>query len=640
MNQIKIKEIKISNFGGVANATYNFDDETTIVRGKFGSGKSSAYFAYLWALGFNIPSWEPMIEGYRLLKVKTEAFVTLDVDGVKYVIGKTNEPKYKANKFTGEEEYTGTSFAYWFDEQQLEATVYKNKIAELFGVDYFTLELLSNLSLFNNDDGKRWDKVERRKFLFKLFDLDGKIAELSSLPDFEPLKEWLEKGNDEIAINQILNKRKTDIDNEIKTSNVIIQEKMKEMQDYSVFNFEALEQEKKKLAEEVESIEKNSFGENLNRMSEEKQKELQELTFKQLEEQSKIRDQEFDLNMRKLGFEKELREIEDTLSYCQEKLDKANDKGLELVTLREDLEVLSFSEEDKNCPMCKQKLPEDVLAERLANFEKDKLNKINQYDIEIRENNDARIDLEKKIAELSQQKSVKEGQIDFITGEQIRIDYSKYNEITIKIEEVKAEIEKLKDIDSNQTVADKKQELKTQYEEVLIKLSKKEELEKAQAKINELKDRVRSLGVLDAERINQKQALQKYIQAKVALVNESVNNSFEGVKYNFFHWLAAGNAKDFESICEAVLIENGCEYDSLSSGQRVKADLFTNKSLRKILGVKFPQFVDDTVLFGFKDGNIENNEWQTIYLVTDNSVKPPITLISEVYSLKDCDIRK
>ena len=99
MKKIFIEQIEVSNFGGVAKATYTFGKDTNVLAGRSGSGKSSAYNAYLWALGFNVPTWEPLLEGYRLLKVKTEARVTLNVDGVKYVICKTNEPKYKINKF-------------------------------------------------------------------------------------------------------------------------------------------------------------------------------------------------------------------------------------------------------------------------------------------------------------------------------------------------------------------------------------------------------------------------------------------------------------------------------------------------------------------------------------------------------------
>jgi hypothetical protein len=119
------------------------------------------------------------------------------------------------------------------------------------------------------------------------------------------------------------------------------------------------------------------------------------------------------------------------------------------------------------------------------------------------------------------------------------------------------------------------------------------------------------------------------------MVNQSVNENFVGVKFNFFHFLSATAAKDFELICECTL--KGTEYSALSSGEKVYADWLTNNSLRKILNINVPQFIDDVVLSTLDKTNYD---WQRIDLITtQNKLIDNVILIKDCYSLKDCDIK-
>ena len=635
MKKIFIEQIDVSNFGGVAKATYTFGKDTNVLAGRSGSGKSSAYNAYLWALGFNVPTWEPLLEGYRLLKVKTEARVTLNVDGVKYVICKTNEPKYKINKFTYEEEYVGTDFKYFIDEQELTAGAYKDKITELYGVDYFTLELLSNTSLFNNEDGKRWDKNERRKYLFKLFDLDNKIAELSSNPEFEPIKEYLLKNNDEMEINQILNTMKTNIENEMKSNQVIMEEKQNELAEYNAIDFSVLEGRKTELSSILDKLTSESKENSVNTLFEEKQKEISSVQLeinKLMSEKSAV---EQDFKRRQFDCESKLKSTQQDIQFCNNKIKRLENEIQDAEIELEDIGNEKFDENSTICPTCKQTLPDDKIQELRNNFESNKETRIEKCRNSLENARSERENVLDRINTLQEQESALNAQLEAIRGEEQKDYDCDIQKLVEQKDKLVAELSTVETSDNTKEVAEKISALKVEYENVVRELAKKDNIEKINARIEELKTRARELGVQDAERISKKQALKKYKDAKVELINESINNNFDTVRYLFRHYLGAGAAKEYEDICTCTL--NNVAYEGLSSGQKVKADMFTNNSLRKILNVDIPQFIDDCVLSDFE---FSDKAWQVVYLVTDNSTAPNLTLVRDVYSVDDCDVKK
>lgn len=633
MNKITIEKISLQNFGGVARGEYNFIYGANTIESASGTGKSSAYLAYLWALGFNVPTWEPMLDGYRLHKAKTEVVINLNVGGIKYTLSKTNEPKYKVNKFTGEEEYSGTGYEYYLDGQKLNAGDYQNKVAELFGVDYFTLELVSVIDLFNTEDGNRWNKNERRKYLFKLFDLENKIKELGQEKEFECLKEYIEKGKDELEINQILNTMKTNIEKELNSNQVLLEDKQKELGEYNAIDFNVLENQKLKLNAEIERLTNEQQEAGKNTILVEKNEQLAKLKNDLFQVQNKNSAVELDYNRKVNTLTRDLESIEQDIKFCEEKITRLSNELEDLDIEKQTIEEETFDKAKAVCPTCKQDLPTEKVNELIANFESDKekrlsniTNKHENSTIEQRNTQDRANTLsERKQAILGQLNELKE---NVPTKEDT-------SEIEKQITDLQTEIANIDQTDTTKVIRDKIAELKIDYENVIRESSKKDNIEKITNRINDIKARDRELAIQDSERIAKKNALQKYTARKVEMVTEQVNTHFEKIKYNFFRWLSQSASKSYESIAEATL--DGVEYESMSSGQKVKANLYTNNSLRKILGLNIPQFVDDVVLSDLQN---DEKDWQTIYLLTNNNKKLNLTLVKDIYTLDDCDVRK
>lgn len=633
MNKIFIEKISLQNFGGVARGEYNFINGANTIESASGTGKSSAYLAYLWALGFNVSTWEPMLDGYRLHKAKTEVVINLNVGGIKYTLSKTNEPKYKINKFTGEEEYSGTGYEYYLDGQKLNAGDYQNKVAEIFGVDYFTLELVFVIDLFNTEDGNRWNKNERRKYLFKLFDLENKIKELGQEKEFECLKEYIEKGKDELEINQILNTMKTNIEKELNSNQVLLEDKQKELGEYNAIDFNALENQKLKLNAEIERLTNEQQEAGKNTILVEKNEQLAKLKNDLFQVQNKNSAVELDYNRKVNTLTRDLESIEQDIKFCEEKITRLSNELEDLDIEKQTIEEETFDKAKAVCPTCKQDLPTEKVNELIANFESDKEKRLSTIANKHENSTVEQQNTQDRANTLSERKQAILGQLNELKGNiPMEEDTS---EIEKQIADLQTEIANIDQTDTTKVIRDKITELKIDYENVIRELSKKDNIEKITNRINDIKARDRELAIQDSERIAKKNALQKYTARKVGMVNDEVNKNFENVSYLFYHFLSASASKEYENICTVAM--NGVDYDSMSSGQKVKANLYTNNSLRKILNLNIPQFVDDVVLSDLQN---DEKDWQTIYLLTNNNKKLNLTLVKDVYCLEDCDVRK
>ena len=373
-----IEKIELENFGGIAKGEIQFNEQTNEILGSSGTGKSSFYFGYLWALGFNVPTFEPMIDGYRVKKLATKSTIYLNINNQRYTLGKVNEPQYKVNKFSGEEEYYGTGFKYFFDGNEEPLGNYKQKISDLLGIDYFSLELLSNISLFNNEDGKRWDKNERRKYLFKLFDLENKIKELNGEKEFATIKEYLDKGKEESEIAQLLNTQKTAIEKEQNDNQVIIAEKQKELVEYAKIDFNNMEIQKNTIAIEIEKLSNENKENNLNSLQEEKRTEIARLKA----ELNKIKyinnNLQQEHQMKIYTFQIDLRALEQDIQFCNQKIAKTNSDLEDLEIEKSNWEEMQFDNSSNYCKLCKQELPQDKIAALVLTFEKQKQDKVQE----------------------------------------------------------------------------------------------------------------------------------------------------------------------------------------------------------------------------------------------------------------------
>lgn len=120
-------------------------------------------------------------------------------------------------------------------------------------------------------------------------------------------------------------------------------------------------------------------------------------------------------------------------------------------------------------------------------------------------------------------------------------------------------------------------------------LRKKDEAEKTQKRIEELKRRDTEVNRKIADCESQINLAEKFIRAKVQLIEDSINSQFHFVKFKMFDVCINGSVKE---ICEPMI--EGVPYNSgLNRGAKLKAALDILGTLQNFYSIELPIFIDD-----------------------------------------------
>lgn len=633
MKDIHIIELELKNFAGVAQGTYKFEPTLNEIKGAQGTGKTSSYFAYMWVLGFNVSKWEPKIEVYRIHNIETSVTLKLAVDNLIYTIKRVNTPKYKIDKFTGKEEYYNSNSQFYIDDEKCKTQeAFRLELEKIYGLSYQTIELLSSIDLFNTQSNN-WDSSARRKYLFDLFKINEKTDTLKDLPELESIRDYLEKGKDENAIKQILATEKTSIDKELNANNALLQDKVKELGEYSGLNFNALEERKSEILKEMDTLRNNTDILNQQVVLKELYDKLANLKAQLLDEENKQKNIDIDFQRKSNELNSQLRNVLYEIDTINKNIEEINEKIKLEEIKKKDVENETLSDDETICPTCHQPLPEEEIKRIVKKFNATKAERLQNIVLNISNLNVETQNYRTRLNTLANDKNALETQISTFNDMSQTKDNSLIDKLNQEINEIQDKIKNVGTSD-NEQITTKQKELQSEYENIISQLSQQTNLEKIKSKIEELKARNLELAVEDGKRVEKSNALKKYIEEKVKLVNEEINKHFEKVGYVFFEFNSATAQNEYKSICECVI--DGRTYSCMSSGEKVEANFYTAKSLRKILGANIPQFIDDVAISDVKK---DIKDWQTTYFITDKNYKVPVTLISDVYTLQDCDVR-
>ena len=127
-----------------------------------------------------------------------------------------------------------------------------------------------------------------------------------------------------------------------------------------------------------------------------------------------------------------------------------------------------------------------------------------------------------------------------------------------------------------------------QIQAVTARQSNAELLKKQDARIEELKDEEKKLGVQLANLDNLLHLVDRFVQLKAADVESEVNGSFHMVRWKLFELQVNGGVK---ACCEAQV--GGKDYGSLSNAERVNAGLDIVDTLGQKMGLVLPVWIDN-----------------------------------------------
>jgi exonuclease SbcC len=617
MKKITLRSLTLRNFKKIESLTINFNDQT-FIHGKNGIGKTTIADAYSWLLygkntsdqtDFNVKTLDKNNSPIHKLEHEVQGvFIT---DEKEFKLSRVLLEKWTKKKGADVEEMTGHETKYFIDDVPTSATDFKKFVSEL--LDESFSKTITNPLYFNSR--LKWN--ERREILSAMA---GEITNDQILDAIQ------ENGNDNFDLIELLN-AETTLENEKKKIAVkkrelkdkieVIPARLDELNRMKPEekDFDAIESEivykknaLKAIDDQIENQQKGVQDQQTKISEAQKKKFELENKIESIKQQNKI---DFESSLfadksRLTQIEAELKELSREAETRSDKVEK-NKSEIERINalneiLRADFAKVNASsfeivENSTCCPTCKQSLPNanEIEDELKSNFNRDKLKKLEDIRATGKKNND-----EIKALETENETLLSEVPQLWTKKETLQIEEKSIREkLNVKFEETitpewesllkqisEIQIPELKSVDVSE-LRDKKSEIEKEIESKNLELLSKYEIEKHDARKNELNEekRVLSQELANLEKIEMQ--IDRFNKAKIELIEARVNSKFELVKFKMFETQLNGGESQ---ACECLV--DGVPFNDLNTASRINAGLDIINALQKHFEILAPVFID------------------------------------------------
>ena len=615
--KIKLIELKIENFKGIKDLVIDFA-KTTHIKGRNGTGKTTVFDAYSWLLwdkdssnrkDFNI---KPINEnGDVIHNIECKVTGIIDADGQQIELMKVYKEIWNKKRGSTQETFTGNTTDYYINSVPIKKSDYNARVGSL--IDEKSFNLLSNPIYFN----AILDKKERRTMLLSLIDDVDKDEILKANKDLKELdldnytidelkamaKSSMKKINDDledipVRIDELL-KSKSDIDFEsLEVIKKETEEKIKEIDDTLSNSSDSVEVITKKNAEIQEHIDKmrdiKAEVDNFNNQ------QVASVNAEYEKKRQAFYDTKERLEKEIENSEKDKKFNEQTLEIYQDSVDR-NSENLDASRNRWIEENNKEFNESLNCPVCGKEFDENKKNEIIANFNKNKAEKLaeierqaNSIKININSAEDSIKEIKKEVDKINADIISKRQQLDLL-GEfaevrkkpeikQLPDDYKEHEQA---IEKIKEELKSIASVD-NSRLKDLKENYKRDLEQMIQKLAKKDlnaEIDK-KVKLYEKTEKDLAKEYENNQRIVY--LTEEYIKIYTDLVQDKINEMFKDVKFKLFDTQVNGGIVE---TCEATV--NGVPYSDVNNAGKINAGLDIINTISKKLDASVPIFVDN-----------------------------------------------
>jgi DNA repair exonuclease SbcCD ATPase subunit len=615
--QIRILQLSIRNFKGIKELQIKFGNKTDIY-GDNATGKTTIFDAFTWLLfdkdssnqkDFNIKPLDP--DGEAMHGIETEVEAMLDVNGHELKLKKIFQEKWTKQRGSAEKVFSGHTTDYFLADVPVKKSEYDEKIKSL--ADEKIFKLLTNPLYFNEQ--LHWQ--DRRKILLEMCEDVSDDDVIRTNPKLSALS--LQRSIDDMR--KILMAKRKEINEQLEKIPVRIDEVAKSMPDISGIDFEQL---KSKIgALQMEQEEKRAVISRLQNGGEiaEKQKQLAELETELLKLKNKheerkraaldgLREEADELSIKcknahlTLGLKQN--EI-DSLKRSIERIEKA------IQILREqwakvNAQILIF-EDESVCPMCGQPIPEWQIDEKREKATKEfNLKKSQQLETINKEGKAMKAELEaekQKFSRLTAEFETLKAEYETVKTrldavnakiEEAKLNfpdvtaYPDYKEILQRKQAIEVEITSLRS-GSLEEAARTRAEIADIESEIITlqaELAKKDQAEKAQARIEELKAEEKRLA-REYEKVESELFLtEEFIRTKVQLLTEKINSKFKLARFKLFEQQINGGLQE---VCETMF--NGVPYTDLNNAMKINIGLDIINTLSKHYNFEAPIFIDN-----------------------------------------------
>ena len=613
MKNVVLKEMILRNFKKQKSITIPFSKETEI-HGKNRAGKTTIADAYFWLLygknsldqsDFDLKTLDA--QGKAIPKQEHEVTGVIEVDGESIKLSKIYKEKWTKKRGSETEEMTGHETTYFVNDVPTSAGDYKKKVSEI--IDESISKIVTNPTFFN--EKMQWK--ERRSILSTMTEeiTNSEILETIVLPDVQNIINSGKNIEDEKKVISVKKKRLKD---EIEQIPSRLDENNRQRPDD--LNWGELESESNKLEDEIKSCSEKIDDVNKS-IQEQKDKVLsiqkqkfekeQELDRLGREQTSKLTAKVTERKEKISSLKRDIQGFNDDIKFRDGQIEKNQNLittlGIQNSSLRADFQKVSaqsfeMDESKSCCPTCKRSMDNasEIEEQLRANFNKDKIEKVEQINKDGLSNKNRIEELTKEIdlfkeerKEFVELRDAKQSEVDKLESEtetpSIQI------EPTQEMISLQKEIEAIDvpEIHSEEIseIREKIKELETRKNEVVSKLAIKSQIENIDKRTNELNEQQRTLSqeLADLERIEIQ--IDKFNKAKINLIEDRINSKFKLVKFKMFEEQINGGETE-ACICTVA----GVPYNSLNTELKINASLDIINAFQYHFGIFAPVFID------------------------------------------------
>lgn len=567
MTTVRLENISIQNFKGIAKANISFDNELTEICAENGMGKSSIKNAFEWLLCQNVIDVLPMLNNKEIPDLVTVVSANIVINDYTYEFERTSKGKYILNKDTGKRVKISNESGYKIDGLEYKEKDYKAKIADLLSNGVFeNLQILTDKDYFNSDKFK-W--TDRRKVLFDMCGVQDAVHTIIEKPEYTTIKEYIVKGNATSDIKSMLRKNKTaykDIQNK---NNILIEQKLAENTEIEKIDFAELEEQLK--------IAKDKHSKMLTASKEENQSEqIKELHTKLVE----LTRQKALLENEDLARQGDMRKhIQDLYNECQNIKTQYTIEKDKISTIES--KILTAVETE--CPTCHRPLPKEEIEKANDQIKETNAILLKQLDI----SNSKLQELKNQYEEIKAKFEAENEKFkNFKPNEQI-------NETNNAILALQKTIEGSKDTDLNKLSTEQISSLESQISALERELAKKEYCEENKNRIQKWKDENKDIADVIIQIEQKETALEKYVKEQTDIIIDTVNSKFSnGISWALYKETYKNGEGGVEEDC--VCMYNGKRYSSLSTGEKNITNIEIVKTLQDYYGVNITIMSDNS----------------------------------------------
>lgn len=618
MKQIEIKQIHLLNFKGVRNLLVDFVGDVTTISGDNGTGKTTIFDAFTWALfgkdsddrkAFNVKTLDK--DGNAIEKLPHEVTATFIVDNQVVTIRRCFNEKWQKRRGSAVEEFTGHEEERFINDVPYSVKDFSSKINELFCSEEI-FKLITSPFAFN---GLKTDK--QRNILTTMIGeiSDAEIA--NGYIDFQELLQNLQGKTLDEYRKEITAKKRV-IKTEITTIPSRIDEQKRNVIDV---NTNIIAEEAKKLEQRLSEINAqltdivNAEEASNKAISEQydvirrKERELNDLKIKVTTEVM----QEYNDTMQRISIingkidlvKADSDRKQAMIARYKEIIENCNQRRNELIANWKSInaESLVFDENEFVCPTCKRPFDEGEIAIRKAemveNFNEDKTRRLARNNELGKQNNEDKVKAENTVKELQLGIEDNSAEIAVLlqslpkTVEKPNTDLAIANNEEIKA--LQAEIDNLRQKVTAPTTNESKQQLISERDSINLVLRESQRQLALADNNKRISDRIAELelqyrsqceALAELERIEH--TIELFSKRKTELIEHKVNDLFAIVKFRMFESLINGGEVE---TCVATI--NGVPFADLNTASKINAGLDIINAISKHYNVVAPIFIDN-----------------------------------------------